>query len=155
MSHESSLKQKYQLAYTIHLAMLGSLAVYTLLIEIFSGQLNSLILAEQKETLLNARYLFYGIAILVVLAIRWVRQFFLRKTAPAQEQASGSLLTMSTLTSALCEVPVLLGLVLYILNGYKPDFYFLLIISLILFVMYLPRIQRWREWQQASERKLT
>ncbi len=153
MSGESGLKLKYQTALAVHLAMTGSLVVYTLLIEIFSGQLKSVLAMDQSSAFLNMRYLFYGIAILVVLAIRWSRQMFLRNAPPTEPEAAGKLLTMTILTAALCEIPVLLGVILFILIGYKADFYFLLIISIFLFFMYFPRILRWQEWWQSEQRK--
>jgi uncharacterized membrane protein YbhN (UPF0104 family) len=39
-----------------------------------------------------------------------------------------------------------LGLVLFFLSGRAQDFYVLLIVSVILFVMYFPRYVNWEEW---------
>lgn len=153
MSEVSDLKMKFQTAVGVHLAMAGSLAVYVLLIELFSGQLNRVFAMDQPSVSLNMRYMFYGIAILVVLAIRWLRQMFLRKNPTTETEAAGMLLTMTILTASLCEIPALLGVVLFILIDYKPDFYFLLIISILLFFMYFPRIQRWQDWWQSAERR--
>ena len=146
MSDGSSMKRKFQTAWAVHLAMMGGLLIYVLLIEIASGRFFELPPLQPTEGALNIRYLIYGAAILVVLVLRWVRPVFVRKTPVSEGEAAGKLLAQTLFTASLCEIPVLLGVVLYVLLGYKPDFYFLLIVSLILFFMYFPRLPRWQEW---------
>jgi hypothetical protein len=57
---------------------------------------------------------------------------------------------MSMISAALCEVPVILGWVLFFLSGNVRDFYILLFISLVLFVLYFPRFSNWEEWIKAK-----
>ncbi|MFW6137276.1 MAG: hypothetical protein ACOC5U_04280, partial [Candidatus Aminicenantaceae bacterium] len=47
-------------------------------------------------------------------------------------------------TAALCEIPALLGLMFFLLTGTSRDFYFLLILSVILFFMYFPKKIQWQ-----------
>lgn len=152
MTEPPVLRQKFQVALTVYIAMMGSLVIYFGLIELFSGQLEQIFTLDQNSTFLNVRYLFYGLAVLTVVAIRWLRQLLLRKKAASTETLAVKLSNTTILTAAICEIPALLGVVLFILGRYKPDFYFLMIVSLVLFFMYLPRFSRWRQWWQAAER---
>jgi hypothetical protein len=153
MTESPILQRKFQTAFFVYVAMMGSLVVYLGLIELFSEQLAQIAPLDENAVFLNIRYLFYGLAVLTVVLIRWLRQLLLRKVPGSEEAAAGKRANTAILTAALCELPVLLGVVLFILGRYKPDFYFLLIVSLVLFFMYFPRIGHWRQWWQAAERK--
>jgi len=56
------------------------------------------------------------------------------------------LISIAVVTAALAEVPVILGLVLFMLSGLRGDFYALLALSLALQAVYFPRLDGWREW---------
>jgi hypothetical protein len=51
----------------------------------------------------------------------------------------------SVVTSALAEIPAVLGLVLFLLTGLSRDFYPLLFVSLFLEFMYFPRLRVWQD----------
>jgi F0F1-type ATP synthase membrane subunit c/vacuolar-type H+-ATPase subunit K len=56
------------------------------------------------------------------------------------------LIATAVVTAALAEVPVILGLALFMLSGLRGDFYALLALSLALQAVYFPRLDGWREW---------
>lgn len=47
--------------------------------------------------------------------------------------------------AALCEMPALAGLVLFLLTGYRADFYMLTVFALALEVYHFPRLSAWEE----------
>jgi hypothetical protein len=53
---------------------------------------------------------------------------------------------------ALAEVPAVLGLTLFLLGGYNRDFYYLLLVSLVLAFMYFPRASVWEARLASSQR---
>lgn len=138
------LKNKYQVALIIHVAMMASLLIYLLLVGFFAYQLTtSTIDPFQEENTL--RYVFYGAAILLIVFIRRIRDIMMRRKTDVSHNLPSRLATASIITSSLCEIPVILGFVLFILTGSNRDFYFLLALSFILFIMYFPRFSVWEE----------
>jgi len=93
------------------------------------------------------RFAFYGLAILAVLMIRFLRQALLKRF-PGGDRPAGvhRLERASLVTMILSEIPGILGLVLFLLFGLNVDFYILLFVSFFLVFMYFPRRQSWEEW---------
>ncbi len=92
------------------------------------------------------RYVFYGLAIGAVIAVRLVSRTALK--APLSEPIREYLQRLSRdaiFTSILCEAPAVLGLMLVFLTGVSRDFYYLLFVSLFLAFMYFPRSRTWIE----------
>lgn len=138
------LKQKYKVALIIHVAMMASLLIYLLLVEFFADQLGiSSIDPFQEDN--SLRYIFYGAAILLIILIRRIRDMMMRRKIDASQDMPSRLATASIITSSFCEIPAILGFVLFILTGINRDFYFLTAISLILFIMYFPRYSFWED----------
>ena len=57
-------------------------------------------------------------------------------------------LTASIMAAAFCEIPALLGLIFYFMGGGRRDAYFMVAISVVLFIMNFPSRERWQEWDQ-------
>jgi len=85
---------------------------------------------------------------------------FMRNRALAGSRRSGTvatanlpepvmrLLTASMISFALCESIAIYGLVLFLINGGRPEFYLFLLIALAAFAIHFPRYARWQEWLQ-------
>jgi hypothetical protein len=58
------------------------------------------------------------------------------------------LVASSIITFALCESIVIYGIVLFLVNGARQEFYFFFFLSLIAFAVHFPRYERWQEWAQ-------
>ena len=58
------------------------------------------------------------------------------------------LLTASMISFALCESIAIYGLVLFLINGGRPEFYLFLLIALAAFAIHFPRYARWQVWLQ-------
>jgi hypothetical protein len=134
---------KRQIAVLIHAALMGCLLIYLLLVEVvFRGMIVTPV-DGAGGAFSSLRYVFYGIAVLMVLIIRRFPAWLLPGT-DTQEPIKGTrLLQASILTSALCEVPAILGLVIVLLTGSHRDFHYLLFFSLVLFVFHFPRRSSW------------
>jgi hypothetical protein len=93
------------------------------------------------------RYAFYALGLVQIFLIKFIRETATKSITTVDAQILiQHLQRMSMVSAALCEVPVILGWVLFFLSGNSSDFYVLLIISFVLFVMYFPRYTNWEEW---------
>ena len=90
---------------------------------------------------------FWAAAALVAGLIGIVRRTLLGRSPAGDEAAQARRLVSTSITiAALAEVPVILGLVLFMLSGMRGDFYILFALSLVLEAVYFPRLEGWREW---------
>jgi hypothetical protein len=94
----------------------------------------------------RVRYAFFAAAILAVVLVRVLRRSLPRRTgAPGAGPDLRRIQRSAILTVVLCEVPALLGLVLFLVGGFNIDFYLLLFVSLVLIFIYFPRLSHWRD----------
>ncbi len=135
--------QKPQMAVWIHAALMASLPVYLLLVLVMLPRMQGLPAAGSDSRFALLRYIFYGAAVGIVLLIRRIQTWFAPRPGVSSAERTARLLQVSILSSSLCEVPAILGLTLELLAGWRRDFYFLLILSLALFVIYFPRRTFW------------
>jgi len=141
-------RQLFRRTVVIGAAILCSLPVYAVLVEILRSRLKpfhgfSQIPWGQVQTV---RYLIYGLAIAFIVFIRLLRGRQLR-VVPGEDPRKilMRLMRISVVTFVLAEIPGLLGLILFLIAGMNKDFYILLFISLILEFMYFPRYAQWED----------
>lgn len=135
------------------MAVIGSLLLYAFLAEFLLSQILALRSQLQVKDVRMLRYVFFGLSILSVAVLRLMRGAILRKPPEDDWKRRITKLQKSSLISlALCECPAIFGLVLLLLTGMKRDFYFLLIVSLILVFLYFPRFKNWKSWMEHQER---
>ena len=134
---------KQQIAVLIHAALMGSLLIYLLLVEVVFRGMDLSPSPGAGDAFGYLRYVFYGIAVLLILFIRRFPAWLRTGADVPEPERSTRLLQTSILTSALCEVPAILGLVMVLLTGSHRDFHYLLFMSLVLFVYYFPRRSFW------------
>ncbi len=138
-----SLNQKPQLAILIHVAMMASLPAYLLLVLVVLPRMGGLSNVGLANDFSLIRYIFYGLAICIVLLVRRIQVWFSPKPEVSKTERAARKFQISILSSSLCEVPAILGLALVFLADWRKDFYFLLLLSLALFVLYFPRRSMW------------
>jgi hypothetical protein len=93
------------------------------------------------------RYAFYALGLVQIFLIKFIRETATKSLTKVDSQTLiQHLQRMSMISAALCEVPAMLGWVLFFLSGSAQDFYILLLVSFVLFVMYFPRYTNWEEW---------
>jgi len=143
----SDLRKAYQVASLINISVVGSLIIYVVLVEIIRRQFEHFISFVDPSEFTKLRYILYGIAVFNVFIIRIFRGLLLRKSPSDDSKALRvKLLRSSILTSALCEVPAIFGLVLFFIAGSVRDFYYLSFVSLILVFLTFPRFRNWERW---------
>jgi hypothetical protein len=149
MDWESELKKKARVALYVAIAEIVSLAVYVAFEEVFRATHKAFVGLAPFSDVRTIRYVFYGLAVLQVIFLRLVRGLVLRKSASESPVSLiRKLFWASLITSALSEVPAILGLILFLLAGLNLDFYALTFVSLILIFMFFPRGAQWSDWIQ-------
>jgi len=153
MDHRNpqQLSRMFRTALFVAGAVLAALPLYLLAVEILRRQGVRLGLELERGTITILRYALYGAAIATVIFLRVLRGMILRKKpGDSPDRLAHKLLQASILTSALSEVPALLGVILFLVAGFTRDFYILLIVSLFLMFMFFPRYRNWSDWAGES-----
>jgi F0F1-type ATP synthase membrane subunit c/vacuolar-type H+-ATPase subunit K len=160
---DAELKKGYRQARIIGMAMVFSVLVYALIVEIM--RINP---AFSREPLLpkgadSIKYIFLGLALIQFFLIKMIRRrFLLREPGQATRLQTGlqtgsvsikvaRLLVTSIITYALCESIAVYGLVLFFVTKRPFDFYLFMGISLLYFAAYFPRYTQWEEWVVRGE----
>jgi hypothetical protein len=141
------LKAPHRTASVIGIAIIASLFLYLVIVEVLRAKMRRFHGLVQFPEVNMLRYVFYGIAVIEVLATRFLQAILLRR-APGDDARATivKLARTAVVTLSLSEVPALLGLVLFLLGGLNKDFYALLAVSLVLVFMYFPRLGSWENW---------
>ena len=146
METQSELKKELRINAIVSATMMVSVLLYAVVVQIIklqwqsTGQLPPQPAAPMKEV-------FYGAALFFLFVIRLARKAILKKTRGDDYRALLHKLKLSNLvTFALCEVPAVVGLVLFIRNGLYKEFYILAVCSLLVMFIYFPRYRHWEAW---------
>jgi F0F1-type ATP synthase membrane subunit c/vacuolar-type H+-ATPase subunit K len=147
MEFDSDLKRVYRTTIIINGALVASLFLYALMVELIRSQFKPfpglLVSGLRHQTL---RYLFFGAAVGAVVLVRLAGRTLLKVTPGEDHHHLISRLSRTAvITSALGELPAVLGFVLFLLTGFSRDFYLLLFVSLFLEFMYFPRLKVWQD----------
>jgi hypothetical protein len=142
--NRNSEEQKLRLSTLIHIAFMGSLLVYLGLLVFGLDRIQiGTEMAPPGGTFSSLRYVFYGISVILIILLRRLPAWFGAGSRATDSHRSTRLFQISVLTSALCEIPAILGLVMALLTGQRQDFYFLVGLAFILFLLHFPRRSRW------------
>lgn len=147
MEYVRDLKKAHQMSAVIHIAFMATLVIYILIVEILRGSLQDFRRSTESINLAWVRYIFFALGLAQIFFIRFMRETLSRGMTSANARVLiAHLNRISILSSALCEVPAFLGLVLFFIGSSTRDFYVLTFISVVLFVLYFPRYPNWEEW---------
>jgi hypothetical protein len=128
-------------------AIIASLVIYLGLAEILRAVYRPFRGFAAIADIQPVRYAVFGAAVAVIILIRLIRPWLLRKGAGEDTKTSlHRLQRAAIMTMVLGEIPGILGLGLFLLSGYNIDFYILVFASLLLVFMYFPRRAAWEEW---------
>ncbi|MDH4217249.1 MAG: hypothetical protein OEZ52_11025 [Candidatus Aminicenantes bacterium] len=153
MEYVKELRKAYQISFVLHVAFMATLIIYAFTVEILRGNLQDFQGFAQNANFSWIRYIFYGMVLAQVFIIRFIRNILSKRMTSGEERILiGHLNRASVISSALCEVPAVLGVVLFFIIGTARDFYVLLFVSLVLFVLYFPRYANWEEWIKTKAR---
>ena len=161
------LRAAYRVTVIIGLAMMASLVAYLVVVTLIEGSTITLgeATAVPLATLGLLKFAFLGTAALAFALIRPITRKVLyagsgpvprgrahRRTEGTAAPETGPLANTAVITYGLCEVPAILGLVLYFLGRNISDFYLFLIVSLFAFSVHFPRYSQWEEWHRGRSR---
>ena len=149
------LGQYHRMATVIGYGMIGTLLIFTAVIETLKGMNYEPPGFLPSSTLEILRYLFLGITLVEFFAIRIVKKMILsgggRMSAISNQgdpllSKVQKLFTAAIVTFSFCESVGIYGLVLYIVGGSSFDFYLFIFLSLVLFAVTFPKYPQWEEW---------
>ena len=99
------------------------------------------------------RFVFVFLSFAGYFIINFCNQKLLTKSPEDTIETLLGRLTLANVVSlALCELPALFGLVLFLGSGNSRDFYLLLIISVLLFFAFFPRYGFWSNWSRVVDK---
>lgn len=144
------IKNAQRTSLYLHLGVMVSLLLYIAVVEILGTKIAST--SVHSGSLSTLRYVFYGITIVLIFAIRRMNSLFKfgAKTGK-REKSLSQLLKLSFVISLLCEIPALLGLIYFLVKGVKRDFYYLIILSGVLLFLNFPKYSKWQPLIESKE----
>jgi hypothetical protein len=150
MTADANLEKAYRTNTIIAYALAASLGLYAVIVEIFRWQGVSLNLLP-PATLETLRFVVVFLAFAAYFIIKFVNQKLLVKgPADTADKLLQKLTLANIITLALCELPALLGFILFLGSGNPRDFYLLLLIAALLFYAFFPRYSFWVTWARAG-----
>jgi F0F1-type ATP synthase membrane subunit c/vacuolar-type H+-ATPase subunit K len=134
------LKKRYLAVNFIGLAMIASVFVYAVVVEVLKRTLAPFqgLAGLPADTAQTLKYVFVALALGNFLLIKIIGKALAARGAQY-------LALSGVITFALCEAVGLLGLVLFLLNGNPMDFYLFMLLSLFYFWLYFPKYRDWEE----------
>jgi len=147
----ADLGRHYRVTRAIGAAMIASLLAYAVVVEMIRARFppfEGFARFPQWEVL---RYVFVGLAVADAVLVRILRARLLA-ARPAGVAPGAALQVASIVTFALCEAVGVFGFVLFLVTGSAVDFYFFLVLSLLLFGVHFPRWDQWQEWARRIAR---
>ncbi len=143
------------MALTLNAAIIATLIIYAIVVEIIRRQFAPFTGFVEISDITTIRYLFYGIVVVNIFIIRVLRNMMLRKSSTDDAQSLiRKLFRSAVITVALCEVPAILGLLIFLLAGSIRDFYQLAGLSFILVFLHFPRYGNWEDWTKNADKSI-
>ena len=147
MEYAQNLKKAYRTSFVLYIAFMLSLVVYFVVFKALEASIIDFQGMMEKIDFPWLRYAFYALGLVQIFLIKFIRETATRTITTVDTQTLiNHLQRMSVISAALCEVPAILGWVLFFLGGSSRDFYILLLMSLVIFVLYFPRYANWEDW---------
>lgn len=145
---DESFRKGHQTAVVISLCMISSVLFYAGIVEYLTRSNASFAgFAPLPPEIFNTlRLILIGVSVVDLAMIPYLRNRVLTAQNRAETPAAGRLLTALMLSFALCESIAIYGLILFLLNGARQEFYLFFFLSLIAFIIHFPRFERWQEW---------
>ena len=140
-----ALGQRFRLVTIIWVAMIASVIVYWLVVELMTRVVEYRFGGSVPEVL---RWVLLGVAFVLPFAATLVRRSMLAASGPtpAGTPPEVRVQTAAVITFALCEASAVLGLVWFMLTARPEEFYPFLVIALASLVYHRPRYADWEAW---------
>jgi hypothetical protein len=144
---EHKIEVAHRQAVIITGAIGSSLLVYAALIEVLRRVLPPV---EDFEGFDMLRVVLFAVAGVLVFTSTVLKGTLLRNPPPSGDLRLARMRTATIITAAFAEVPVILGLVLFVLGRLSSDFYILLVVSLYMLVRHFPRRAQWEQYVRGA-----
>lgn len=136
------LKKAFQAAAVAAAGIIGGIVFYTAIVEFVRGTAYRPPLRTPAAD--AAKYALYclgasGLAVLKMLELKLGG----KKATP--EETVKALTALAILRAALCELPAIAGLLIFLLTGGRLHFYLLTVAAIGLEIYYFPRLSQWEE----------
>jgi hypothetical protein len=153
------LRKTYRTTVIIGVAMMASLLVYLIVVGLFEQGTVTITTSPLPDNVLQViKFVLLGLTVVNFFLIRYVGNRILTPGDQKDKRFSlgstpaGPLVNAAVVTFALCELPAILGLIMYFLGRNTADFYLFLLISLFFFSIHFPRLSQWEEWYRQQRR---
>ena len=151
MDYTRDLKKAYRTSVIFYIAFMLSLIIYLIVFAVLKARIPEFQGMMEKIDFPWLRFAFYGLGLVQIFLIKFIRETATKSLTTVDVQILiQHLQRVSMISAVLCEVPAMLGWVLFFLSGKSQDFYFLMIVSFFLFVMYFPRLSNWEKWVKSK-----
>jgi hypothetical protein len=151
MDYTQDLKKAYSTSVIFYIVFMLSLVIYLIVFSVLKARIPEFQGMMEKIDFPWLRIAFYGLGLVQIFLIKFIRETATKSLTTVDVQIlTQHLQRVSMISAVLCEVPAMLGWVLFFLSGKSQDFYFLLIVSFFLFVIYFPRFSNWVEWVKSK-----
>ncbi len=136
--HDTQLKMRYFTVNLIGLAMIGSVFLYAVVVEVLKRTLSPFAgFADLGPTQVQMlKYLFVALALGTFFLIKFIQKILGARSVQ-------QLLVAAIVTFALSEAVSVFGLVLFLLAGNPTDFYLFMFLSLFYFWFFFPKYKDW------------
>lgn len=124
-------------------AIASSLVIYAVMIEVLRRVLPAPVAFESFEML---RIALFAVAGVLVFTSTVLKGALLRNPPAHGDMRIQRLRSASILTAAFAEIPVIFGLILFIVGRESSDFYILLVVSIYMLVRHFPRREQWESY---------
>jgi hypothetical protein len=141
----------YRAARAIYWSMGGAIVIYVIVAEILKLALKpfeGFAVGDMPDFI---PFVFYAIGILAVIPGFKLRKNVFHTTTPEEylDLDMSALLrrfnSTTIISGALAGLPSIIGLVLFLLTGSSADFYLMVLISVISYILFYPRESQWRD----------
>ena len=151
MAYTRDLKKAYRTSVIFYIAFMLSLIIYLIVFAVLKARIPEFQGMMEKIDFPWLRFAFYGLGLVQFFLIKFIRETATKSLTTVDVQILiQHLQRVSMISAVLCEVPAMLGWVLFFLRGKSQDFYFLIIVSFFLFVIYFPRLSNWEKWVKSK-----
>jgi hypothetical protein len=139
------LRQIYNIARIVGIIMLSSLLFYAVIIE-FVARTPWLLGKAASDGVKpdGLRMVFTAVSAVCVGVCFYLKKESLKGAATGRIGSAQKLYLTAIIVYSICEVPAVLGIVLFFSGGGRFDFYTMLIVTALMFAFFFPRFDEWR-----------
>lgn len=141
----NQLDEKFRLSLLMYILISSSVLIPLGLTEILPrlGIIKPVMGEQSTSGIL--RYVFYIFGILMLFSTKYVEKTFLSQKENDEEKIIQKLQTSTLLIGLLNEMMAVIGFMVFMLSRNKMDFYIMLIVSIVSFLINFPKKEKWEE----------